>query len=274
VGDFAEQRVRWSDNHGRTWSAAAVVTPGSPADTQNSQALIRPDGSVTDVYMDFAGTGRTPDHERESDEARAAAMAPALEPGVPLRARTSRDGGRTWSEAVTVATDVGGDVPGVRCCLPSAVADPVTGRMHAVWSSTDLSLLRASSSADGVHWSDPVTVDTERTSTTQVINADVAAYSGKVLVSYGLDDTAVSGGRYVQQHAAVSYDAGRSFAGRLRLGPPSDLQYAAQAGGAFPGDYIGTSVSHGRFYAAWALSSAPPDGGTYHQVLFAAVIRP
>jgi hypothetical protein len=271
VGDHAQQRARWSDNRGGTWSAAAVITPGD-VDTQNSQALIRPDGSVTDVYLDFTGTGRTPDREREGAEARTAA--PATEPGVPLRARTSHDGGRTWSAAVTLATDVGGDVPGVRCCLPSAVADPVSGRLHAVWQSTDLSLLRASSSTDGVRWSAPVTVNSERTATTQVINADVAAYAGRVLVSYGVRDTTVADGRYVPQQAVVSYDAGRSFPARLRLGPRSDLQYAAQAGGAFPGDYIGTSASHGRFYAAWMVSSTPPAGATFHQVLLAAAIRP
>lgn len=271
VGDTAQQVVRWSDDRGRTWSDLVVVTP-DVTDSQASQALVRPDGSITDVYLDYTGTGRKPDREREGDEARAAA--PAAEPGVPLRARTSHDGGRTWSAAVTLTTDVGGDVPGVRCCLPSAVIDPVTGRMHAVWQSTDLSLLQASSSADGVHWSTPVTVNRERTATTQVINADVAAYQGKVLVSYGVRDSAVADGRYVRQQAAVSYDAGRTFAGRVRLGPVSDLQYAAQAGGAFPGDYIGTAVSRGRFYAAWAVSSPPPGDAVYHQVLYAAAIRP
>jgi hypothetical protein len=270
-GDHAQQRVRWSDDHARTWSDAAVITPGE-VDTQGSQALIQPDGSITDVYLDFTGTGRTSDREREGSDFRAAA--PADEPGVPLRASTSHDGGRTWSAAVTLAADVGGDVPGVRCCLPSAVADPVTGRLHAVWQSTDLSLLRASSSTDGVHWSAPVTVNTERTATTQVINADVAAYAGRVLVSYGVRDTAVADGRYVQQQARVSYNAGRSFTARLRLGPRSDLQYAAQAGGAFPGDYIGTSASHGLFYAGWMVSSTPPAGGAFHQVLFTAAIRP
>ncbi|WP_199512626.1 sialidase family protein [Nucisporomicrobium flavum] len=270
-GEFAQQRVRWSDDHGRTWSAAAVVTPGN-ASTQNSQALIRPDGSITDLYLDFAGTGREPDRERESDAARAAA--PPADPGVPMRARTSRDGGRTWSAAVTVATDVGGDVPGVRCCLPSATVDAVTGRLHAVWQSTDVSLLRASSSTDGVHWTAPVTVNPERTSTTQVVNADVAAYAGKVLVSYGVRDAAAADGRYVQQRARISSDQARSFRSRLTLGPPSDLRYAAQAGGAFPGDYIGTAAGPGRFYAAWAFSSEPPAGQTYHQVLIAATIRP
>jgi hypothetical protein len=143
-----------------------------------------------------------------------------------------------------------------------------------VWQSTDLSLLRASSSTDGVHWSAPVTVNTERTATTQVINADVAAYAGRVLVSYGVRDTAVADGRYVRQQAGLSYNAGRSFTARLRLGPRSDLQYAAQAGGAFPGDYIGTSASHGLFYAGWMVSSTPPTGGAFHQVLFTAAIRP
>jgi hypothetical protein len=165
-------------------------------------------------------------------------------------------------------------VPGVRCCLPSATVDGVTGRLHAVWQSTDVSLLRASSSTDGVHWSVPVTVNPERTSTTQVVNADVAAYAGKVLVSYGVRDAAAADGRYVQQRAGISYHQGRSFTARVTLGPRSALRYAAQAGGAFPGDYIGTAVSRGRFYAAWAFSSEPPAGETYHQVLLAATIRP
>jgi hypothetical protein len=271
-GNTAQQRVRWSDDHGRTWSAAAVVTPGL-VDTQNTQALVRPDGTLTDVYMDFAGSGREPDRERETSAAKAAPTAPSATPGVALRGRTSRDGGQTWSEPVTLATDVGGDVPGVRCCLPSAVVDPISGRMHAVWESTDLSLLRASSSMDGVHWSAPVTVDADRKPTTQVVNADVAAYRGTVLVSYGVRDSSVANGRYVQQQAAISDDAGREFGAPLRLGPPSDLQFAAQAGGAFPGDYIGTAAARGRFYAAWAVSSMPSDGSTYHQVIMAATIR-
>jgi hypothetical protein len=272
-GNTAQQRVRWSDDHARTWSAEAVVTPGA-ADTQNSQVLVRPDGTLTDVYLDFAGTGREPDRERETAAAKSATPAPAATPGVPLRGSTSRDGGLTWSAPVTLATDVGGDVPGVRCCLPSAVVDPVSGRMHAVWQSTDLSLLRASSSMDGVHWSAPVTVNAGRTPTTQVVNADVAAYRGAVLVSYGVRDAAVANGRFVQQRAAISDDAGREFGAGLRLGPPSDIQFAAQAGGAFPGDYIGTTASRGRFYAAWVLSAKPSDGSTYHQVLLAAAIRP
>jgi len=269
-GDFAQQRLRWSDDQGHTWSADTVVTSGQVS-TQNSQVLIRPNGTLTDVYLDFTGTGRKPDSEREKTDVRAAPP-PAV--GVPLRAQTSRDGGLTWSPAVTIATDVGGDVPGVRCCLPSSAIDQADGHMYSVWSSTDLSLLRASSSTDGVHWSLPVTVNTDRTSTTQVVNADVAADQGKVLVSYGVRDMAAADGRFVQQQTAISYDKGATFGVRLRLGPVSDLRFAAQAGGAFPGDYIGTAVSHGRFYAAWAVSSQPPAGGTFHQVLLAAAIRP
>jgi hypothetical protein len=106
-----------------------------------------------------------------------------------------------------------------------------------------------------------------------VVNADVAAYRGTVLVSYGVRDSSVANGRYVQQQAAISDDAGREFGAPLRLGPPSDLQFAAQAGGAFPGDYIGTAAARGRFYAAWAVSSMPSDGSTYHQVIMAATIR-
>jgi hypothetical protein len=95
-----------------------------------------------------------------------------------------------------------------------------------------------------------------------------------VLVSYGVRDTSVAAGRYVQQEVAVSADAGRVFRAPSRLGPPSDLQFAAQAGGAFPGDYIGTAAARSRFYTAWAFSAAPSDDSAYHQVLLAATIRP
>src|SRR2546430_14696788 len=93
--------------------------------------------------------------------------------------------------------------------------------IDSVWSSTDLSLLRASSSTDGVHWSLPVTVNTDRTSTTQVVNADVAAFQGKVLVSYGVRNMAAAEGRFVQQQTAISYDRGGPVGVRLPLGPVS-----------------------------------------------------
>ncbi len=77
------------------------------------------------------------------------------------------------------------------------------------------------------------------------------------------------------KHFAASYDGGRTFWAPISVGAVSDLRYAAQAGGIFPGDYIGTAAASGRVYAVWCRSSRPPvASATYHQTLYAAVLRP
>jgi hypothetical protein len=78
----------------------------------------------------------------------------------------------------------------------------------------------------------------------------------------------------VQQQLSTSHD-GAHFGPPVSLGPPSDLNYAAFAGGKFPGDYTGSSATQGRLYVVWCRSSTPPDPtAQYHQTLYAAVLRP
>jgi hypothetical protein len=96
-----------------------------------------------------------------------------------------------------------------------------------------------------------------------------------VFVSYGVRNTAVAAGRYVQQQISASGNGGRTFGVPLRVGPVSDLRYAAVARGIFPGDYIGTAAGPDRVYAVWCRSSRPPvASATYHQTVYAAVLRP
>ena len=58
------------------------------------------------------------------------------------------------------------------------------------------------------------------------------------------------------------------------LGPPSNLRWAAVAGGKFPGDYTGLSATPARVAGAWTVSSKPPNpAGAFHQVLYAATLR-
>jgi hypothetical protein len=42
------------------------------------------------------------------------------------------------------------------------------------------------------------------------------------------------------------------------IGPVSVLEYAAQADGCFPGDYIGEAIAGNRLYVVFAQSSKPP----------------
>jgi hypothetical protein len=94
-----------------------------------------------------------------------------------------------------------------------------------------------------------------------------------VFVANSTRDTTVQDGRFVQQQLSVSSD-GRQFAAPIKLGPLSDLNYAAEAGGKFPGDYMGTAATHGRVYAVWCRSSAPSDpNAKYHQTVYGATLR-
>jgi len=268
------QVVRWSGDHGRHWSATHRVTPKT-ASTQNSQPMIRPDGTLTDVYMSFGGgVGGGP-----NAIVREHGPGPATQPsGVTLVARTSRDGGATWSAAARVVANVGGGPADIRCCLPSSTADPVTGRLYTVWLGNgpgSRDPVRLSTSTDGRHWSAPVQVTPDRSATIQHVNVDVTAHGGKVFVSYGTRNTAVASGNLVQQQVSSSTNGGKTFAPAMSLGPASNLRFAAVAGAKFPGDYIGSSATAKRLTLVWCVSSRPANPvRVYHQVLFAAVLRP
>ena len=157
------QAVRWSDDDGAQWSATSYVT-GLRAATQDSQPMIQPDGSITDVYQYFPNQSAVIGS---------------------LRARTSRDGGSTWSNSGVVTPSFGGGATGVRCCLPGATADFVTGELYAAWIANNADeTVEVARSSDGVHWSAPLAV-TSTGSHIQHVNLAVGAYNGEVFVSYG-----------------------------------------------------------------------------------------
>jgi hypothetical protein len=272
------QVVRWSDDQGRHWSATHVVS-APHANTQNSQPVIQPDGTITDVYMNF-GPHRATDGVRGgvAGEHLGAAQSAAAGSGVWLVARVSRDGGATWSAESLVVKNVGGGPAGIRCCLPATSGDPVTGQMYTVWEGNGpgaMDPVWLSRSATGLKWSAPVRVSSDPGTTTQHDSVAVAAYGGRVFVTYGTRNTAVDHGNLVQQQISSSYDGGTSFGPALPVGPLSDLTYAAVAGGKFPGDYVGASATASRLTVAWCVSSKPPNPvQAYHQTLYAAVLRP
>jgi hypothetical protein len=267
------QMLRWSDDRGRHWSPRITVS-GPHANTQGSQPMLKPDGTIVDSYLNFGpgGGGEEPEHQVGA-AAQARPSAAAAEPGVPLVATTSRDGGATWSAESTITTQVGPGPDGIRCCLPSAIADPRTGQLYAVWTDVALDVINLSRSTDGRHWSAPIEVTRSPTPGLERVNVDVSAYGGRVYVSYGTRDTTVAGGEFVQQQLSTSVDRGAHFGRPLSLGPLSDLKFAAQAGGIFPGDYIGSAASRGLVYLVWCRSSTPADpAATFHQTLYAAVL--
>jgi hypothetical protein len=280
------QAVRWSDNKGRTWSHTVFLTPLDHG-TQNSQPMIGADGSIVDTFYDFGGGGVAPDlvpgaaPEKTSGKQvrrlRAPATTAPIDASGPIQAVTSTDGGQTWSSETEITNLGGGFADGVRCCLFGADIDAMTGTMYVVWHGgvADTDPIYESFSTDGFQWSSPIQVSRGDVSGVQNVNVDVSALGGTVYVTYGRRTKPDQDGGFVRQQLAVSTDGGRSFRQPRRIGPVSALKYAAQAGGAFPGDYIGTAISATRLYVVFAVSSRPPVSSTspFHQVIWGLTLR-
>jgi hypothetical protein len=263
------QVVRWSDDHGQHWSSTHFVS--SPkAFSQNSQPFVQPDGAITDTYL-FSGhaLGDSIMQGILSNGTNAGS-------GVSIVAQTSFDGGAHWLGPVVVAKNVGGGPAGIRCCLPMMNGDHATGRMFQVWNANGPGVLDAveiSSSTDGGRtWSSPMRVTQGNAPNIQYINAAVATAAGRVFVSYGRRD--LTDPNVIQQELTWSDNGGTTFNTPIVLGPPSNLRYAAVAGGKFPGDYTGLSATPARVANAWTLASKPPNPtAAFHQVLYAATLR-
>ncbi len=176
------QVVRWSDNDGRTWSGTHML--GSPKQfAQDSQPFVQPDGAITDIFL---GSGRAiGDGPLQDSIARQGS-------GVSLVARTSVNGGATWSGPSVVAKNIGGGPIGIRCCLPLLAGDHATGQMFTVWNANGpgtRDAVELASSANGKTWSAPVKVTPGSAPNIEYINAAVAAANGRVYVSYGRRNT-------------------------------------------------------------------------------------
>lgn len=276
------QAVRYSDDHGQTWSATSYVTPTNQS-TQNSQPMVLRGGTLVDTYYDF-GRGRAPDVVPESPLA-AGARANLATPSVvnasgPILSARSTDGGQTWSFGGVVTNAGGGYAPDVRCCLFGADIDAVTGEMYVAYEGggpgDNTDPVELSSSYDGIYWSSPVRVSQGDTPSVQRVNVDVVARGGRVYVSYGTRVHPQDNGGFVQQQLSTSTDQGLSFGPPISFGQVSVLRYAARSRGYFPGDYIGSAITAGRIYVVWARSSAPPpySKSPFHQVIDGATLRP
>ena len=243
--------------------------------------MIRADGSVVDTYYDYgtdAGSaelipGLAPEGAPRLHRAAPRALATApIDAYGPILASTSGDGGRTWSEGTEITNLGGGYADDVRCCLFGADIDAVSGRMHVAWLGGvgDTDPVYESFSDDGTQWSSPVRVSRGDVPGIQNVNVDVSARAGKVYVSYGKRHHPEQAGGFVRQQVATSADGGRQFGVPQAIGPVSQLKYAAQADGYFPGDYIGTAISKDLLYVVFAVSSRPPASSSspYHQVIW------
>ena len=238
--------LRYSDDHGVTWSPLVTVSSASGVGVI---PLVQPNGALTLVYEEYP---------------------PSVEVS-----QTSHDGGVTFDPPVTIDTFQGTGPPDVRTGgLPAAAVDPITGALHAVWQdgrfrSDGLNDIVVSSSVDGgASWGTVRVVN--RASTRDHFTPAVAAHGGFV---HFLFRSRRNRSPRVDARYVVSADGGVTFDRERRLGRMADLRYAAIAGGqAFLGDYMGLAASADAAHAVWCLSSRPRDTPPPHQTTWAATI--
>lgn len=252
------QVLRYSDDHGRSWSQLITISAATSG-TSGAQPVVLNDGTLLDVYE--GGTNQS----------------------LLIRAQRSTDGGVHFSRPVDVAVDLASMSPDFRdgADLPNVTVDRSTGRIYTVWADqrfrrdgdNDVVL---TSSSDGLHWSRVQRVTSGPTGDgMDHFMAAVAAAGGHVWVSYRTRDYLPTPSNLVGMDVVTSTNAGRSFSAPLRLGPTSNLRYTSPTDrGLFLGDYMGIDATPGRAAAVWDVALRPNAGQPYRQTTSAATLRP
>jgi hypothetical protein len=241
--------LRYSDDRGATWSRLKTVASSG----DGAIPVVQPNGDLTVVYVSSS-----------------------------VVSKTSHDGGNTYGGAVTINSYQGHDPSGMRSGgLPTAAVDPTTGILYAGWQDgrfrtdglNDTVLSRSTNG--GASWGPLVRVNADPTdSKLDHFTPDVAAYGGFVHVTYRTRDNHGGPSNLVDERYIVSSNDGQSFTGELTLGPPADLNYAAEAGGKFLGDYMGVAAWGTFVHAVWCVSSAPTGvGAVFHQTTWSGTVK-
>jgi hypothetical protein len=247
-------KVVYSDDRGQTWSGIKAVS--GTVDGIGANVLVQPNGDVSIVYIN-------------------------LETNFEV-IQTSSDGGDTWGPIVNIALDKATSPPDqrVNCDLAAFAIDPVTGVLYVgwcdsrarsdglndelVWRSTD----------GGATWTGPVKVNHDHNrSGIDHLSLGLAANNHVVHAFYLI--RRFHGGvfsDFVNQRYSHSSNNGSTYTDEIVIGPRTDLNFAAQAGGLFLGDYIGIAASGTRAHPVWCRASDPGFPTTYHQATWSATI--
>ncbi|GAA3011553.1 sialidase family protein [Streptomyces lactacystinicus] len=247
-----------SRDGGATWSA-----PTGPSGVNlglGGQPLVRPDGTV---------------------------VVPFSTDTTSIRSFTSTDGGRSWSSTVLVADVVAHEVAGgLRDGegLPSAEID-ADGRVYVAWQDCRFRAGCAAndivyaSSADGTTWSavtrvpiDPATSGVDHFIPGLGVDRTTAGRTARLGLYYyfypNADCTAdtceLEVGFVSSTNGGATWSAPRTVAG-----PMSVSRIAATSGGGMVGDYLSTSVLHGRAVAVFAVGRTPTGGQAFDEAMYA-----
>jgi BNR repeat-like domain len=253
--------IRTTTDGGATWSPPARVQPGVVGSTfSGPMPVVRPNGDVLVSYVLFAPI---------DGEDRIAYV-------------TSRDGGTTWSAPARIAPlSYDESLFELRAPVMPSVVASATGKLYAVWTDdrfrddgTSMDPVLATS-ADGVHWSDPLRLPTLAGRNLAFVPA-VAVDGTRVAVTYYTAQLqkgcALFHDGCAQRTDAwlvESKDAGATWSRPRQLNAePMGLDWLAETTlGRMVGDYVGAVYVGGRPLAVIALA-APPTF-TQQEAIFA-----
>ena len=252
--------LRYSDDHGHTWSDAVTVNDHFGA---YPVPLVTPDGSVVVTHINYDQTDSYP---------------------VGVGSNRSTDGGNTFAPDVIVTDSYndGGPSDLRYGGVPNAAVDATTGKMYVVWDDNRFNaqgrddVVMSVSSNGGRSWGKVSDVTPSgKGSQVDALTPMVAADHSRVYVSYlARDEATTETADHTHTYITASHNNGNTFGPSYPLGPQSDLAYAPLAPAPFPGDYSGLVTANNKVYAAWAVSSEPPTGSDSptHQVTWGAVL--
>jgi hypothetical protein len=240
-------QVNTSSDGGKTWSTAHAG--GNGANGLGGQPLAQPNGTVVIPFSDG---------------------------GANILAIVSTNGGASWSNAVEVASNPSHNVATMRApALPTAAMD-AAGKIYVAWSdcafragckSNDIVY---STSTDGVKWTAKTRVPIDHRKSTVDhflpglgIDPATSGRTAHLALTYFYFPNAACTVQTCRLYTGyVSSDSGgRTWNPPTALNGPMDVNWLANAGGYFVGDYLATAfTSDGLAHSAFSVAFAASKG--------------
>ncbi len=251
-----------SSDGGSTWSAGQGTADN--ASGLGGQPLVQPNGTVIVPFLNAGGLGSTSS----------------------IAAFTSTDGGASWSNSVTIASQTDHQVSSIRTePLPSAEIDSA-GKVYVAWqdcrsengcTANDIVM---STSTDGNSWSavqriptDAVGSNVEHFIPGLAVDATTSGSTAHLALAYYYypDANCTASTCQLEVGFVTSVDGGNTWSTNTTLTPSAmNLTWLANTdSGYMVGDYISTSFSDGKAFPVFVTASAP-SGNQLNEALFTA----
>lgn len=255
-----QMQMSTSSDGGSTWSAEQGTADN--ASGLGGQPLVQPNGTVIVPFLSTGGLGST----------------------ASIAAFTSTDGGASWSNSVTIASQTDHQVASIRTePLPSAEIDSA-GKVYVAWqdcrfeNGCNTNDIVMSTSTDGNTWSAVQRIPTDAVGSGidhfipgLAVDSSTSGSTAHLALAYYYypDANCSTSTCQLEVGFVTSVDGGNSWSTSATLTPSAmNLTWLANTtDGYMVGDYISTSFSDGKAFPVFVTASAP-SGNQFNEALF------